>query len=101
MFDNTIRNGLEEWIVGMWKKTYSCATSGVGLASRNDTYLDGKFLQPINSKIGFPVADCKDARKHRLLEFLTPILYPEKPTRVTIMIGNMIFGALDGEHPID
>ena len=36
-----------------------------------------------------------------LLEFLVPLLYPEKPTRVTITVGNTIFGALSGERPVD
>lgn len=31
-----------------------------------------------------------------MLEFLIPILYPEKPTRVTVMVANTIFGAMEG-----
>ena len=45
--------------------------------------------------------DCKDPRVKRLLEFLVPLLYLEKPTRVTITVGNTIFGALSGERPVD
>ena len=29
------------------------------------------------------------------------ILYPEKPTRVTVTVENTIFGALMGDRPID
>ena len=29
------------------------------------------------------------------------MLYPEKPTRMTITVGNTIFGALSGERPVD
>ena len=36
-----------------------------------------------------------------MLEFLIPILYPEKPTQVTVMVGNTIFGALLGERRVD
>ena len=36
-----------------------------------------------------------------MLEFLIPILYPEKPTRVTVTVGNTIFGALLGEQRVD
>ena len=32
---------------------------------------------------------------------MVPLLYPEKPTRVTITVGNTIFGALSGERPVD
>ena len=45
--------------------------------------------------------DCKDPRAKRVLVFLVPLLYQEKPTRVTIMVGNTIFGALSGERPVD
>ena len=37
----------------------------------------------------------------RVLEFLIPILYLEKPTRVTVTVGNTIFGALLGERKVD
>ena len=36
-----------------------------------------------------------------MLEFIVLIIYPDKLTRVTITIGNTIFGALDGGCPID
>ena len=36
-----------------------------------------------------------------MLEFLISILYPEKPTRVTVTVGNTIFGALLGERKVD
>ena len=36
-----------------------------------------------------------------MLEFLIPILYPEKPTRVTMTVGNTIFGAFLGEQKVD
>ena len=32
---------------------------------------------------------------------MVPLLYPEKPTRVTITVGNTIFGASSGERPVD
>ena len=36
-----------------------------------------------------------------MLEFFIPILYPEKPTRVTVTVGNTIIGALLGERKVD
>ena len=46
----------------------------------------------VNPKDGFAIVDCKDLRAKKVLEFLNPILYPEKPTRITVMVGNTIFG---------
>ena len=55
----------------------------------------------MNPKDGCAVVDCKEPRARRVLEFMVPLLYPEKSTRVTITVGNTIFGALSGERPID
>ena len=64
------------------------------MALRTDKYVDGKFSILINPKDGYAVAKCVDPRERKVLEFVVPILYPEKPSRVTVMVGNTIFGAL-------
>ena len=57
--------------------------------------LDGKTSNPINPINGFALTNqCEDIYVHRMLEFLVPILYPEKPTQVTITLANTIFEAL-------
>ena len=71
------------------------------MASRTDRFIDGMFFGRVNPKDGYAVADYKDPRVKRVLEFLVPLLYPEKPMRVTITVGNTIFGALSGERPVD
>ena len=63
--------------------------------------MEGKFLHDVNPKDGFPVRKCRNDREHRVLEFLVPIVHPDKPTRVTRTLENTIFGALDGDRPID
>ena len=75
---------------------YGFSRDGSKLASRQDNYMEGKFLHVVDPKDGYPVSECRDARKRRILEFLIPIIHSDKPTRVTITIGNMVFGALDG-----
>ena len=44
--------------------------------------------------------DCVDPRKRRVLEFVVPILYPEKPNQVTKEVGNTIFGTLSSEYKV-
>ena len=63
--------------------------------------IDGKFSGRVNPKDEYAVVDCKEPRTRRVLEFLVPLLYPEKPTRVTITVGNTIFGALSEERLVD
>ena len=95
-WDETVCQALEKW-----RKVYGFAREGEGMASRTDRFIDGMFSGRVNPKDGYAVVDCKDPRAKRVLEFLVPLLYPEKPTRVTITVGNTIFGALSGERPID
>ena len=101
MFDNTIQDQPEEWTFGIWWRVYSLSNSSSGLASWNNNYVDGKFTHVVNSKDGITVSNCRDARNHRLLEFIVPIIQLDKPTRVTITIGNTIFGPLDGSCPVE
>ena len=71
------------------------------MANRTDQYIEGKFRSEADPKDGFPVRECRDPRERRLLEFLVPIVHPDKPTQVTRTIGNTIFGAISGERPVD
>ena len=97
----TVRQAPEKWTAKEWRKVYGFAREGEGMASRTDQFIDGKFSGRINPKDGYAVVDCKEPRARKVLEFLVPLLYPEKPTRVTITVDNTIFGALSGERPVD
>ena len=101
MFDTTIRDPPEEWTAGVWREVYDFQPGGSGLANRTDLYIEGKFRNDADPKDGFPVRECRNPRERKLLEFLVPIVHPDKPTRVTRTIGNTIFGALSGDRPVD
>ena len=93
-----MRQNLYKWTVAAWCK--------VPNLRQRDGYTDGEFIDdkfknPISPKDGYAVPDCKDVRARRVLEFLVPLLYSEKHTRVTMTIGNTIFGALSGEREVD
>ena len=100
-WDRTMRQAPEKWTAKEWRKVYGFGRGGEGMASRTDRYIDGMFSGRVSPKDGYAVANCKDPRIERVLEFLVPLLYLEKPTRVTITVGNTIFGALSGERPVD
>ena len=97
----TVLQTSEKWMAKEWWKVYGFAREGEGMASRMDWFIDGKFSAGVNPKDGFAVAECKEARARRELEFLVPLLYPKKPTRVTITVGSTIFGALSGERLVN
>ena len=100
-WDGTVHQAPERWTAKEWGKVYGFGREGEGMASRTDRFIDGMFSGRVNPKDGYAVADSKDPRVKRLLEFVVPLLYPGKPTRVTITVGNTIFGALSGERLVD
>ena len=101
MFNTTIRDRPEEWTAGVWREVYNFQPGGSGLANRTDLYIEGKFRNDADPKDGFPVRECRNPRERKLLEFLVPIVHPDKPIRVTRTIGNTIFGALSRNRLVD
>ena len=101
IFDRTIRDRPQLWTADLWRDTYSFPRGGSGLSNRMEGYHEGCFLHQVDPKDGYLVGDCRNDLQRRLLEFLVPIIHLDKPTRVTITIGNTIFGALDGGWEVD
>ena len=97
-FDHTVRCRLEKWTAFVWRETYGFKLEGYGWASRTD---NSQFSKSMNPKDGYAVSDCNDFRTKQVLEFLIPILYLEKSTRVTVTVGNTVFGVLLGDRPVD
>ena len=50
-----------------------------------DKYANGtKFFNFMNPKNRYTMADCESIKTRRVLEFMVPILYPKRPSRVSI-----------------
>ena len=96
-----MRQDPDMWIAAAWHKVYNFPICGEDMVTRGEKFMEGKSIHPPHSKDRYPLPDCKDLRARRMLEFLIPILYPEKPARVTITIGNTIFGAYTSERVVD
>jgi hypothetical protein len=64
-------------------------------------YVRDCFKELPNPKDGYSIEDCTDPRHRRMLAFLAPIIYPEKPNRITVTLGNTIFGALIGGRKVN
>jgi hypothetical protein len=71
------------------------------MAGRKDEYVKDCFRALLSPKDGYAIEDCTDIRYRRVLAFLFPILYPEKPNRITVTMGNTIFGALNGGQKVN
>jgi hypothetical protein len=101
-WERTMRQDLERWTAEVWADVYGFAPrKGEGWASRKDTFCVGKFREKHDPKDGFHPVNCKNPRERRVIEFLLPILYQEKPKRLNITMANTIFGALSGKRPVN
>lgn len=83
-----------------WAEVFSFTKNGNRWASRTDKFGSDKFSNLVNLKDGYAVADCINPREERVLKFVMPILYPKKPTWMTVTITNTVFGLLSGERPV-
>jgi hypothetical protein len=100
-FDNSIRGQPIRWTEECWREVYHFSKGGGGLAGRKDEYVKECFKDLLSPKDGYSIDDCKDPRHRRLLAFLVPIVYPEKPNRITVTWDNTIFGALNGGRKVN
>ena len=101
MFDTTVRDRPQLWTADLWRQTYRFPRGGSGLSNRTEGHHEGRFMHQVDPKDRYSVSNCRVDRHRRLLEFMIPIVHTDKPTRVTITIGNTIFGALDGGREVD
>jgi hypothetical protein len=100
-FDNSIRGQPVKWTEECWREVYHFGKGGGGLAGRKNKYVKECFKDLPNPKDGYSIDNCKDPRHKRLLAFLVPIVYPEKPNRITVTWGNTIFGVLNGGRKVN
>ena len=91
IFDGTIRDRPQLWTADLWRDTYQFPRGGSGLSNRMEGHHEGRFMHQVDPKDGYSVGDCRNDRQRRLFKFLVQIVHPDKPTRVTITIGNTIF----------
>ena len=50
------------------------------MATRGEKYAEDKLANPPNPKDSYFLSECKDPRVRRMLEFIIPIFYLEKPS---------------------
>jgi hypothetical protein len=100
-FDNSIQALPTRWTEDVWREVYNFSAGGGGLAGRKDEYVRDCFKELPNPKDGYSIEDCTDPCHRRMLAFLTSIIYPEKPNRITVTLGNTIFGALIGGRKVN
>jgi hypothetical protein len=100
-FDNTIRATPTRWTEECWREVYNFSMGGGGLVGRKDEYVKDCIKELPSPKDGYAIEDCTDRWHRRVLAFLIPILYPEKPNRITVTLDNTIFRVLNGGRKVN
>jgi hypothetical protein len=100
-FDNSIRAAPTRWTEECWREVYHFNMGGGGLAGRKDEYVKDCFKDLPSPKDGYAIEDCTDPRHRRMLAFLVPTVYPEKPNWIIVTWDNTIFGALNGGKKVN
>ena len=99
---DTKRRDLDSWTPDVWNRVYGFLRGIlVGWAGHRDGLLAGKFRGDANPKEGFHPGNCRNRRERRVLEFLLPILNPDKPKRISLTMANTLFGAMSGFRPVN
>jgi hypothetical protein len=99
---NTKKREPENWTLDMWARVYGFPRGiGEGWAGRKDGMFIGKFRGEVDPKEGLHPTNSRNQRVRRVLEFLMPILNPEKPKSISLTMANTLFGAMSGVRPVN
>jgi hypothetical protein len=86
----------------VWAEVYGFSPrKGKGWTSRKDSLYVGKFQGEHDPKDEFYPGNCRNPRERRVIEFILPILSPEKPKGLSITMANTLFGAMSGVRPVN
>ena len=101
-WDKTTRRDPKNWTPDTWAEVYGFKR-GIkeGWAGRKDGLFAGKFKGEVDPKEDLHPTNCRDLRERRMLEFMMPILNPEKPKQIILTMANTLFGALSGVRPVN
>ena len=98
----TIRHDPEKRTVEVWVGVYGFPRGkGEGWASHRESFHVGKFRTEPDPKDGFHPGNCQNPRDRTVIEFILPILTPEKPKRHNITMANTLFGAMSVVRPVN
>lgn len=70
----------------LWREVYKFRAGGYRVALWRDDFARGQFAHTVDPKDEYPILDCLIEKEKRVLEFIVPIFYPEKLTKVTVTL---------------
>jgi hypothetical protein len=101
-WDHTKRRDPENGTPDVWNRVNKFPRGiSEGWTGCRDGLFTGKFRGDADPKEAFQPANCRSKRERRVLEFLLPILNPDKPKRINLTMANTLFGAMSGIRPVN
>ena len=101
-WDGTRRRDPKNWTPDTWAKVYGFQKIvKEGWAGRKDNLFTGKFKGEVDPKESLHPANCLNLGERRMLQFMMPILNPEKPKWITLTMPNTLFEALFRVPPVN
>ena len=99
---DTKRRDPDSWTPDVWNRIYGFPRGILeGWVGRRDGLFAGKFRGDADPKEGFHPENCRNRRERRVLEFILPILNPDKPKRISLTMANTLFGAMSDIRLVD
>ena len=99
---DTKRRDPDSWTPDVWNRVYGFSRGILeGWAGCRDGLFAGKLRGDADPKEGFHPGNCWNQRERRVLEFLLPILNPDKPKRISLTMANTMFGAMSEIRPVN
>jgi hypothetical protein len=83
----TIRGRPDKWNAELWSRVHGFKQGGEGMATKKEKCTRDKFSQKLDPKYGYFVKNCKYEKERRMLAFLVPILSPEKPYNIILILA--------------
>ena len=91
---NTIRGKPEKWTSELLAQKWGLSLEGKDLPARKVNLAEKYFEGRPSGGDGWKLADCRHQELREVLEFLIPLLNPNKPKRVTVQVASAVVDCL-------
>ena len=79
-WDHALRAQPDKWTAELWREAYGFGKARSGIYTGVENFTEGRFSSKSDPKDGLTIEDCINPRARRILEYLVPIFYLERPT---------------------
>jgi hypothetical protein len=93
-FPDSIRRKQEKWTMSVLAKKWLLSTEGRDLPPRKENLAKQYFVGAPSGGDGWKLAECNHQELREVLEFLIPLINPNKPKWVTIQVASAVVDCL-------